>query len=181
MVTVAHSERHVRLPSEWTSAERSRLIAKYEALIRPRFDTGPVSHKMLAGLDILAIGASGDGFDPRPFDLYAPTYFGVEPLALVDEPDLKQRQTGIYLQDQMHLGPWIVLAGIRRDWVSSKSEETLMQSDKATTGRIGPMYEFANGLSPYLSYAQWFNPISAPTSARADPASRCEASRSKSA
>ena len=51
MVKLAHSERHIRLPSEWTSAERSHLIAKYEALIRPRFDTGPVSHKMLAGLD----------------------------------------------------------------------------------------------------------------------------------
>ena len=127
-----------------------------------RFDTGPVSHKMLAGLDFrqyFETGASGDGFDPRPFDLYAPTYFGIEPLALVDEPDLKQRQTGIYLQDQMRLGPWIVLAGVRRDWVSSKSEETLTQSDEANTGRIGLMYEFANGLSPYISYAQSFNPI----------------------
>jgi iron complex outermembrane recepter protein len=59
----------------------------------------------------------------------------------------------------MKLGPWILVAGIRRDWVKSHTEGTQSQSDDATTGRVGLMYEFANGLTPYVSYAQSFTPI----------------------
>ncbi len=57
--------------------------------------------------------------DPTPFDLYAPVYTGVTPPALSPEPDLRQSQLGLYVQDQMRLGPWLAVVGLRQDYVTS--------------------------------------------------------------
>ncbi|WP_019905565.1 TonB-dependent siderophore receptor [Methylobacterium sp. 77] len=127
-----------------------------------RLETGPVSHTFLGGIDVRQYyerARSGGGYDPRPFDLYTPTYVSVTPPTLSAEPALAQNQAGLYLQDQARLGSWIVLASVRHDWVNSNQRGSAAQTDEATTGRIGLMYEFANGMTPYVSYATSFNPV----------------------
>ena len=81
------------------------------------------------------------------------------PPALSPEPDLRQSQLGLYVQDQMRLGPWLAIVGLRQDYVTSNVVGSPEENTKATTGRAGLMYELPFGLTPYVSYAQSFTPI----------------------
>jgi iron complex outermembrane receptor protein len=126
-----------------------------------KLQTGAVSHKVLVGIDYLGLHEktrSGSGLDPRPFDLYAPVYSSFS-ASLTDDPQAQQGQTGFYAQDQMRLGPWLALLGVRQDYVSYSVEGLPTQNDRATTGRAALMYELPFGVTPYVSWAQSFNPI----------------------
>ena len=75
-------------------------------------------------------------------------------------------QTGLYVQDLISLGNWRFSLGARQDWVDVNFKQTQSkfgnQADDARidqfSGRIGLLYAFDNGLSPYASYSQSFNP-----------------------
>ncbi|WP_246174512.1 TonB-dependent siderophore receptor [Bradyrhizobium paxllaeri] len=124
--------------------------------------TGPVAHKLLFGIDYRELrerAKSAFESDPRPFDLYAPVYTGVTAPALSPEPDLRQTQLGLYVQDQMRLGPWIAVLGLRQDYVTNDVVGSPVENTKATTGRAGLMYELPFGLTPYVSYATSFTPV----------------------
>jgi iron complex outermembrane recepter protein len=124
--------------------------------------TGPVAHKVLFGADYRVLkerAQSGFATDPTPFDLYAPVYTGVTPPVLSPEPDLRQTQLGLYVQDQMRLGPWLATVGLRQDYVTSDAVGSPAENTKATTGRAGLMYELPFGLTPYVSYATSFTPV----------------------
>ncbi|WDY56281.1 TonB-dependent siderophore receptor [Pseudomonas sp. PSKL.D1] len=134
-----------------------------------RFDTGNLHHTLLTGvdygwIDTSLLYASG----PAPsLDRYAPDYH--QPVAkpgtpLADEDGLEQR-TGLYLQDQIDLDRWRLSAGLRRDFVHVRRSDNLSginrrANDSATTGSVGVLYLFDNGLAPYASYATSFQPQS---------------------
>ena len=127
-----------------------------------KFQTGPVLHKALVGLDYRGLkerARSGSGYDTTPFDLYAPVYNGVIAPDLVAEPGVRQSQLGLYAQDQMRLGPWLAVVGLRQDYVTNNVQGSPAEDTKATTGRAALMYELPFGLTPYVTYAQSFNPI----------------------
>ncbi|MEH2553446.1 iron complex outermembrane receptor protein [Bradyrhizobium algeriense] len=128
-----------------------------------KFATGAITHKALFGVDYRALGerasSSGEILDPRPFDLYAPVYNGIVAPLLSPEPDLRQSQLGLYAQDQMRLGPWLAVVGLRQDFVSNNVQGAPAEDTRATTGRAGLMYELPFGLTPYVTYAQSFTPI----------------------
>ncbi|MBR1268463.1 TonB-dependent siderophore receptor [Bradyrhizobium sp. AUGA SZCCT0222] len=127
-----------------------------------KFATGAVTHKTLFGFDYRGLKErvlSGFDVDPKPFDLYAPAYNGVTAPALSPEPEVRQSQLGLYAQDQMRLGPWLAVLGVRQDFVANKVQGSPKEDTKATTGRAGLMYELPFGLTPYVTYAQSFTPI----------------------
>ncbi|MEH2495896.1 iron complex outermembrane receptor protein [Bradyrhizobium sp. AZCC 1678] len=131
-----------------------------------KFATGAITHKALFGVDYRGLGeraSSGahvdGGMTPTPFDLYAPVYNPVVPPTLSPEADLRQSQLGLYAQDQMRLGPWLAVLGIRQDFVSNNVQGAPAEDTRATTGRAGLMYELPFGLTPYVTYAQSFTPI----------------------
>ena len=73
---------------------------------------------------------------------------------------MRQRDMGLYLQDELRYQNWIAVAGVRFD----RSQNILQGRDKdytnrATTKRLGLMYAFDNGISPYLSYSESFTPV----------------------
>ena len=151
--------------------------------LEARFATGPVSHKVLGGVDtamFVAQQKSGEAIDQTPFDLYDPHYgqpeslgipdydpvtgafigfIPVSAVAVFDFPDQDVTQTGVYVQDQIRLGPWIAVVGLRQDWITNKSEFSESQDDDAISYRAGLMYEFPFGLTPYVSYAESFVPV----------------------
>ena len=98
-------------------------------------------------------------YDPTPFDLYAPVYNGVTAPTLSPEPEVRQSQLGLYAQDQMRLGPWLAVLGVRQDFVTNDVQGSPAEDTRATTGRAGLMYELPFGLTPYVTYAQSFTPI----------------------
>ncbi|WP_082448741.1 TonB-dependent siderophore receptor [Xylophilus sp. Leaf220] len=141
--------------------------------IEGRLSTGAVQHQLLAGVDFArfktrsATGsdASVDLGGSLPLvDAYRPVSTpGVVP-ALTAAPRNTMRQAGLYLQDQMKLGPWIVVAGLRHDQVDDRSVGSDARKDSANSKRLGVMYALPAGWSPYVSYSESFTP-QAPTSA----------------
>ena len=103
-----------------------------------------------------AYGAAGT------LNLYNPVYGNFTPpaaSAFVDDPENTIRQTGFYVQDQLTWDDrWIVVLGLRHDRAENTTEGNPTQKDDAVTKRLALMYKADNGLSPYLSYAESFEP-----------------------
>lgn len=137
------------------------------------FESGAIEHTALVGAGYKQNKGHGDwGFASgfATLDLFNPVYgVGVFPTSLPDhqwDEDWKQTQYGIYAQDQIKFSNKLVLTiGGRHDWAEYKSTDNLESSkskdnDKAFTGQAGLLYLFDSGLSPYVSYAESFEPKS---------------------
>jgi len=134
--------------------------------LEANFDTGEVAHKALFGLDYQYKNwdnATRFGAGPT-LDLNNPDYTQLvtTPPAFQDATQ-RQRQFGLYAQDQLKLDNWALLLSARQDWASTDNDNHLTgkgtsQDDHAFTWRAGLTYLFDNGLAPYASYATSFNP-----------------------
>ncbi|GLK56654.1 iron complex outermembrane receptor protein [Methylopila capsulata] len=140
--------------------------------------TGAIGHTLLAGVDVqyadltdkTGSASSTDHpewVSPLPLD---PIKYGGH-IYSPDDTDTnlrqKQRQVGLYAQDQLKLGQFVATLGLRHDWVRTKSfirpteangyeADELTQPDKKLTGRAGLTYLGPYGISPYVSYATSF-------------------------
>jgi iron complex outermembrane receptor protein len=135
-------------------------IATLDQHLEGKFSTGTVKHDLLAGLDMTRYQRdrkSSSGYDT--IDVYAPVYGNSPDIPLTQEPQSVQRQIGLYLQDQMKIGQWIIAAGVRRDHVNNALEGSDDEKDDATTKRLGLMYLLQNGWSPYINYSESFTPV----------------------
>ena len=151
-----------RLLGRYTSSSLTQTrIAALDNHVEGHFATGNIKHTLLAGADFSnqrEDTASGFGVDA--IDAYAPVYgTGTDPerSAL---PRTRQRNAGIYLQDQIKWNNWILLAGLRHDRATATANGSDDRKDSATTQRYGVMYALPSGWSPYLSYAESFTPQS---------------------
>lgn len=146
-----------------TLATDTRLIS--------RFATGSVQHTLVSGVDYAWIDTEllyANGPAPS-IDRNAPDYH--QPIARPDtvtyDRDGLEHRAGLYLQDQLEIDRWRLSAGLRRDWVHARFngleggfDVNRKTSDSATTGQLGALYLFDNGLAPYASYATSFIPQS---------------------
>ncbi|WP_201475570.1 TonB-dependent receptor domain-containing protein, partial [Escherichia coli] len=78
---------------------------------------------------------------------------------------LKQKQTGLYVQDQAQWDKVLVTLGGRYDWADQSSfnrdyGNKSDRDDKQFTWRGGVNYLFDNGVTPYFSYSESFEPAS---------------------
>ncbi|GGD92962.1 TonB-dependent receptor [Aureimonas endophytica] len=135
-----------------------------------KFDTGPVKHTLLGGLDYNYVDVNdkiGLGVAPD-LDLAALNYGAQR----IDSPALtfadattQQSQTGLYLQDQAEYNRVVLTLGGRYDWLASKRFDFIngpdasgRQDDENFSYRVGLAYLFDNGISPYVSYSTSFAP-----------------------
>lgn len=156
----------------WAFPEKSRMFT-LDNQLQGNFDLGATRHTLLVGADYSAERAHYDEstlniFDRSPlFNAYNPVYGtytgGIPPIATSIKQD--RDQFGLYLQDQIRLGRWTVVAGGRYDWADTKTLTTtsaastrVSQRDSAFTGRLGLLYSFDNGITPYASYSTSFQP-----------------------
>lgn len=134
------------------------------------FQTGAIDHTLLLGLDHQRSNTNyqwlyGMGVPPinvvRPIygaDMSQVTYFALQDFGQ------KTRQTGLYVQDQMALDNWRLTLGGREDWIHTgtvfhnSNDATSTERDKAFSGNIGLSYVFDNGITPYFSYTESFQP-----------------------
>ncbi|WP_042446216.1 TonB-dependent siderophore receptor [Azospirillum sp. B510] len=147
-----------------TSREEMNAYA-FDNQIEGRFSTGPVRHTLLAGIDHQRLdGHYTAGFGAAPsIDVFNPVYGIAVTRPPTSRTEIDGRQTGVYLQDQLRLGGFILTVAGRRDWAKTTSTTSgggSTQSDQAWTGRAGLTYVFENGLAPYVSYAESFTPSS---------------------
>ncbi|WP_455920810.1 TonB-dependent siderophore receptor [Pseudomonas putida] len=143
-------------------------------MLQADYFTGAAKHTTLLGVDyqrrktvvdwtsgsLAAIDAFNPVYGNSAISYYSPTSY------------LRRlQQTGVYLQDLIELDKWRVSLGVRQDWVKTSDENRIAetgrpegtvisdQRSKLTT-RAGVLYLFDNGIAPYISYSESFNPNS---------------------
>ena len=134
---------------------------------------GDWKHHLLAGFDYQKLNShfhyryasSTPGIDMRN-----PDHSQIDNDALglytAQKNRLSYQQNGYYLQDQIAFGGLNVLASLRYDDYRSVTTNYLQNGDKAwvsqdrLTKRLGALYAFDNGLSPFISYSEGFAPVS---------------------
>lgn len=128
------------------------------------FATGAVSHKLLAGVDRMERKVSDmttGNTVLAPVDLFHPVPSGTATYSTT--PLFNDRSNsadnGIYVQDQMDIGRWSVMVGLRRD--SLKEDYHDLQLDfrdthdaAQTSPSAGVMFRVAPSVSLYASYSR---------------------------
>lgn len=155
--------------SRWQQdLKANSLISNTEA--EGQLQTGPIEHRLLVGFEQnwqertpkLYQNASpipaGNLYDPGSL----PTYDGA--MKLSSDANHKVRGYGLYLQDQLSLGDWHLLGGLRRDdfTVTSRrndlnKEETL--SVTSLSPRLGLVWNPLEEHAFYTSYSKTFTPV----------------------
>lgn len=126
------------------------------------FDTGPLSHQILAGFDYTEFRDDNEqGFGQAPgLNLYNPVYGVPFPTAVTFGTDTKNTQRGFYLQDQIRAFDRVSLVfGARHDKVTSNIDGTQLEDNSAWTFRAGIIADLVKGVSPYFNYSESFLPV----------------------
>jgi len=149
-------------------------IARMEILtsdsnLQLNFATGEgIEHTLLAGVDyswnhVRKVG----GFGYEVINIYDIDYNAISdhdgglPQPSGPAEDVEQRQLGFYVQDQIRLWDRVsVVLGARRDDVWASAFAGPKQDWSATTFRAGIIGEVIEGVSPFFSYTESFEPIS---------------------
>lgn len=145
----------------WWSGLTKQRVTAVDTHIEGSVKTGAIQHQLLFGTDYTSKReSSASTYGSSTIDAYAPIYG--TPVAGVRRanPATKEHQFGFYAQDQIKLGAWTVLAGLRHDRVESSAQGGAADDSSATTKRLAVMHGFESGWTPYLSYAESFTPQS---------------------
>ncbi|PJY94168.1 TonB-dependent siderophore receptor [Pseudomonas donghuensis] len=146
------------------------------------FQTGALSHTLLIGFDHQRSNTNyrwDYGLSPSvpPGNVINPPYgqdFSKVDYFTMYDYGQKIRQTGFYVQDQIALDNWRLTLGGREDWVHTgttfhnQNDATSTERDKAFTGNVGLSYVFDNGVTPYISYTESFQPTTGAAVASTD-------------
>lgn len=131
-----------------------------------KLHTGGTEHTVLAGLDVQRNHTSQSSWRSvtAAFDVYNPVYGNFKPPVasqLVRQPNVEQRQWGLYAQDQIKWGRWTATLGLRHDSAQTDTEgrPAAAIDDKAWSKRAGVTYQLDNGWAPYAGYAESFQPL----------------------
>jgi iron complex outermembrane recepter protein len=146
--------------------------------LKADFDLWVFRHHMVFGADYSAVpnyqGTGNNTASPYTLNLYNPVYG--QPLAasvpITTNRYQDQRQAGLYAQDRVEIGRLSVLFGVREDALTQGQKTPVLnlgtgvlsnppwtiQHDSAATYNAGLIYNFANGVAPYVSYSQTFTP-----------------------
>ncbi|UWX94090.1 ferrichrome porin FhuA [Enterobacter mori] len=143
--------------------------------LQSKFATGSVDHTLLTGVDFMRMRNDIDSWfgyagSVPPSDIYnldrSDFDFGSHPGPSGAYQVLnKQKQTGIYAQDQIEWDKVLVTLGGRYDWADQESYNRVLNTtserdDTQFTWRGGVNYLFDNGVTPYFSYSESFEPAS---------------------
>lgn len=156
---LAGNQQYVYLADPGLTKERTQGVS-VDTSLEARLNTGPLAHRILAGVDFSWLHYRGkEGFGG--------TTLGYNPV-LGYRTAQTQTLVGLYAQDQISWQNWRLTVGGRHDWFASRFEagsagtvptET-KQNDGKSTGRAALSYVTSFGLAPYVSYATSFVPNS---------------------
>ncbi|WP_199269460.1 TonB-dependent siderophore receptor [Cobetia sp. L2A1] len=150
----------------YSGGEESLRAWTVDNQLESRFSTGAFDHTLLAGVDYQTRTNDVDWEYGTASSLDVTSSSDADVSIYATENQKRELdQTGVYLQDQVSWGRWNLAAGLRQDWVNIKNTDrdyntTSELSDNEMTGRLGLIYGFDNGISPYISYSTSFSPNS---------------------
>lgn len=169
--------------SDWNHTLTRQYVIDNEKLqnfsvdtqLQSKFATSAVDHTLLTGVDFMRMRNDIDSWfgyagSVAPSDIYnldrSDFDFGSRPGPSGAYQVLnKQKQTGLYVQDQMQWDNVLVTLGGRYDWAQQDSLNRVSgvqdsRDDNEFTWRGGVNYLFDNGVTPYFSYSESFEPAS---------------------
>ena len=144
----------------WTFDDRA-TVTTTDTHLENTVTTGAVRHTILTGFDYSRDTYNSDRRRESlaPIDIFQPVRN--------ENPRRKNERYGIYVQDQMKIAErWVAVIGGRQDWVRSQEKDLSQdpvgdrRKDDAFTGRAGVVYLADNGIAPYASFSQSFEPVS---------------------
>ena len=133
--------------------------------------TDRTENTLLLGADYQNLGVSGQEADPFPFgdpiDIFNPTYGNFTPVGQDDllTREIDKEQTGLYAQNQLRIDDrWVLLGGVRYDQADTENRNvtagtTQRSDDDQVSWSGGAMYLGENGVNPYISYTESFDPL----------------------
>ncbi|MGS3151769.1 TonB-dependent siderophore receptor [Aeromonas sanarellii] len=144
-----------------------------------KVQTGAAQHNLLLGVDYQYLDAhilyrDTIDYSAPGIDIFNPDHSQIVPGALTfnyqDQKVIRQSQTGVYLQDQVRLDRLVAIGGARYDRYRMDTDsntlylgaasQSLAQIDQDNLSfRLGALYELDHGFSPYVSYAESFEPV----------------------
>lgn len=146
-----------------------------------KLDTANTSHNLLFGVEYQETDSTATyydaGADGTPnLDLSNPDFSQINADTLPlnnyrQDESIEQSQLGFYVQDEMKWQDLTVVTGLRHDNFDSitdqtkasagavYSDQTIDNDASKTSGRLAAIYAFDNGISPYASYSQSFQPV----------------------
>lgn len=136
-----------------------------DSQLQGHIEHGIFQHTILAGLEYTDTSTSRvqrSSTAMSAIDVYDPVYG----TAITTGPSGKtmsdDERYGLYLQDHVKINEhWVALFGVRRDKTTSDATTVSPEEkENATTYRAGLLYLFNNGIAPYISYAESFEPLS---------------------
>nr|WP_219861507.1 TonB-dependent siderophore receptor [Halomonas piezotolerans] len=133
--------------------------------------TDRTENTLLLGVDYQNLGVSGQEADPFPFgdpiDVFDPTYGNFTPVGADDllSREIDKEQTGLYAQNQLRIDDrWVLLGGVRVDQAETENRNltsgvTQRSDDDQVSWSGGAMYLSDQGINPYISYTESFDPV----------------------
>ena len=128
-------------------------------------EAGAVSHDLLFGLDariydIDEVQASNFTDTNTVVNSTPPGTPTLNPP--YQDATTRQRQLGLYFQDQLRWGDgWIGTFNIRHDIVDTEQDGagSFSRDDSETSFRLALAREFQSGVTPYITYSSFFDPL----------------------
>ncbi len=150
------------------TADAETRIFNIDARVNGVFDLGMTRHNLAVGVDRQDARWEQDNYFygyalGDEINVYNPQYGNLQDQVInpTDRPDNEIEQVGVYLADHIEIGRVVLSAGLRHDWAENRTLAVTgpdnVSDEEETTGRIGLMYRFDNGLSPYISYSEAFS------------------------
>jgi len=167
------------VPRSFYLSDATSLQRAADVRARATFETGTLFHEVLMGVHYQHVETDNDtsynyamgyDFSPDPanwdtrfwINVFDPVYgsvpTGAELLPIADAPESGTTDLGFYINDQVSLDAWRFTLGVRFDDAETDTGSTV-QEDDAVSGSVGVLYRFDNGLAPYASYAESFDPV----------------------
>ncbi len=150
------------------SASQARAFTA-DTSLELKWGRGALRHTTLLGLDHTRQKERVQRHDLRlpAFDIFAPSY-GATPTGPQESlyaTHRKLQRTGLYLQNQLKIADrWVALLGGRYDWTENATSPIVgddvwtSEKNNAFTARAGLVYLADNGLAPFASFSQSFEP-----------------------
>lgn len=137
--------------------EQSGDLYTLDARVEKKLAVMNTRHTVLAGFDYLSQDSdyyTGTGV-ASDISLFNPIYGSHDYPEATRWSNYDVRSPGLYLQDQIEAGNWVIQLGGREDLAGSAANSGYKDT---FSGRVGVAYKTGFGLVPYASYAESFEP-----------------------
>ena len=154
-------------PRTWYLSDASSEQIATDIRLRWETTTGALNHEIFVGTSYQYVTTDNDTTYLASQDIiniYNPVN-GPIPAAFVsgkpayNAPQTINEEHGVYVSNQISIDNWKINLGLRYDDVRSASKGSEGQGNYALSGSAGLLYAFDTGISPYISWAESFEPV----------------------